>query len=64
MQNARSNAHGWNDETILSTKGLKEEIDIRSAGIPKSWNEFRDFVIIIIGKTINSMGPPMLVKTE
>ena len=36
MQKARNDTHGWNDEAILPAKRLKEEIDARSAGIPKS----------------------------
>ena len=62
MQNAGDNTHWWNDEVILPAKRLKEEIKAGSTGIPKSWKEFRELVIIKIGKTVKIMRTSKPVK--
>ena len=56
--------HGWNRETILLKKRLKEETDTRNIGIPEPWKDFRELVIIKIGKTISNKESPMLVKKQ
>ena len=56
--------YGWDDtnwggyQAIFSSKRLKENINTRSIGVPNSRKVFGQLVIVIIGKTINTMRAP------